>query len=496
VAIERIILNNLIFNEPYLRTVLPFLSEDYFSSEADKYVFKSIKDFVGKYTVPPTKEALAIGVTNSNLHEGFFEEVLGVIKGFEPDAEGTSFKWLVDETEQHCKRQALFQAMYKAIDIAEGNTKDVDPNIIPGMLMDALSVSFDTHVGHDYWEDAESHYDMLHSDQARHPFDLPILNKVTKNGIKDKTLNVVLAPINGGKSIHLIQQASEWLMRGKNVLYISMEMDEMTCRERIDVANMDMTFDQVFALQKVQYMNRINELKRKSAGRLMVKEFPAGSAHVGHFRHLLQELRIKNKFVPDMICIDYLTICASSKLPASAKGNTNTYFTSVAEEIRAFAQEEDVSVPIWTAVQFDRATQGASDANLGNISLAIGIAATADFMFAILTPEEMIQRGMVIGKIIKNRYSSYKGKFVLGLNPDKQKFYEVDSQASGLSEEELDQLGLPNNIPQKTQPPREEPSGPQPQIISRRAGDDLGEKPFWMKDAKEEKTSTNDWNFG
>lgn len=468
-ALERIILTNLVHNETYLRTVLPFLSGDYFSGEADKFIFNQIKDFVGKYSVPPTKEALAIGVSNSNLHEGFFEEVLGVIKGLEKDTEETSLKWLVDETEQHCKRLALFNAMYKAIDIAEGNVKDVDPNIIPGMLMEALSVSFDSHIGHDYWEDAETHYDNLHSDQARHPFSLPIMNKVTKNGIKDKTLNVVLAPINAGKSIHLIQQAADWLGRGEDVLYISMEMDEATCRERIDVAAMDMTFDQVFALQKVQYMSRINELRKKTNGRLVVKEFPAGSAHVGHFRHLLQELKIKKKFVPKMICIDYLTICASSKLPASAKGNTNTYFTSVAEEIRAFAQE--IGIPVWTAVQFDRATQGASDAGLGNVSLAIGIAATADFMFAILTPEEMVARGMVIGKIIKNRYSSYKGKFVLGLNPDKQKFYEVDSQAAGLSEEELDQLGLPNTIaPQAAA-----------QVISRRSGEDA---------------PTNTWNFG
>lgn len=459
-AIERLIISNLVHNEKYLRTVLPFLAEEYFSSESEKHVFKEIKNFVSTYSVPPTKEALAISVTNSNLHEGFFDEVIGVIKGLEPDPEGTSFQWLVDQTEEHCKRSALFNAMYKAIDIAEGNIKDVDQNTIPGMIMEALSVSFDSHIGHDYWEDAENHYDTLHSDQARHPFSLPILNKVTKGGIKDKTLNVVLAPINGGKSIHLIQQAADWLTRGEDVLYISMEMDESTCRERIDVAAMDMTFDQVFALQKVQYMNRVNELKKKTNGRLIVKEFPAGSAHVGNFRHLLQELKIKKKFVPKLICIDYLTICASSKLPASAKGNTNTYFTSVAEELRAFAQE--IGVPIWTAVQFDRATQGASDAGLGNISLAIGIAATADFMYAILLPEEMVARGMVIGKIIKNRYASYKGKFVLGLNPDKQKYYEVDSQAAGLSEDELSELGLPNEVPQQQ---------PQGQVIHRKAND-------------------------
>lgn len=467
-AIEGIILSNLVHNDVYLRAVLPYIQEEHFSVESQKLVFKQIKEFVSKYNIPPTKEALAIAATNSNLHEGLFEEVIDIIKGLEPDSGETSLKWLIDETEQHCKKQSLYTAMYKAIDIAEGNTKDVDPNIIPGMIQDALSVSFNSTIGHDYWDDAEAHYDRLHSDDARHPFGLPILNKVTKGGIKDKTLNVVLAPINGGKSIHLIQQAAEWLVRGKNVLYISMEMDEPTCRERIDVAAMDMTFDQVFALQKVQYMNRVNALRAKTNGRLIVKEFPAGSAHVGNFRHLLQELKIKKKFVPDLICIDYLTICASAKLPPSAKGNTNTYFTSVAEEMRAFAQE--VGVPIWTAVQFDRATQGAADAGLGNISLAIGIAATADFMYAILLPEEMVARGMVIGKIIKNRYSSYKGKFVLGLNPDKQKYYEVDSQAAGLSEEEMDQLGIQNGSP------KDKPNEGL-QIISRRSADEAPSAP-------------------
>lgn len=463
-AFERIILTNLVNNEPYTRAVLPFLEADYFNNEADRLVFKVIKEFVGKYNVPPTKEALAISVSNKNLPEGIFEETLGVIKGLDKD-EDNSFKWLVDETEQHCKKMSLFNAMYKAIDIAEGNTKDVDASVIPGMLMEALSVSFNTHIGHDYWEDAESHWQHIHSEQARHPFSIEILNKVTKGGVKDKTLNVVLAPINGGKSIKLVQEASDWLIRGKNVLYISMEMDEATVRERIDTCSMDLTFDQVFALEKAQYLGKVNELKKKTQGRLMVHEFPAGSAHVGHFRHLIQEMKIKKNFVPDMICIDYLTICASSKLPASAKGNTNTYFTAVAEELRAFAQE--LGVPIWTAVQFDRATQGASDAGMGNISLAIGIAATADFMFAILIPEELAARGQVIGKIIKNRYSSYKGKFILGLNPDKQKFYEVD-QAAAMSQDELEELGLPTTVQPGTQ------------VISRKVGEE----------------ATQGWNFG
>jgi archaellum biogenesis ATPase FlaH len=441
---ERVILTNLVYNEQYARSVLPHLEADYFNAQSDQIVFNLIKDFVAKYNVPPTKEALAIAVSNSNLGEGQYEEVLGVIKELEKDEE-PNFKWLVDETEQHCKKQALYNAMSLALDIADGRVKDKDPNGIPSMIMDALAVSFNSSVGHDYWEDAEKHWQNLHSEDARHPFSMAILNKVTKGGIKDKTLNVILAPINGGKSIHLIQQSADWLVRGKNVLYISMEMDEQTVRERIDTVALNMTFDQVYALEKTQYLSRVNEIKRKTQGRLMVKEFPAGSAHVGHFRHLLQELKIKKQFVPDVIMIDYLTICASAKLPSSAKGNTNTYFTSVAEELRAFAQEPDVAVPIWTAVQLDRASQGASDAGLGNVGLAIGVAATADFMFAVLIPEELAAMGRVIGKIIKNRYSSYKGKFLLGLNPDKQQYYEVD-QAAGLSEDELTELGLPNNI--------------------------------------------------
>lgn len=453
-AMERIILSNLIHNEKYTRAILPYLEKEYFANESERLIFEKIQGFVTQYNVPPTKESLAINISNSNLNENLFEEVITIIKGLEPD--DNSYQWLVNETEVHCKRSALFNAMYAAIDIAEGNVKDTDPNVIPGMLMDALSVSFDSHIGHDYWENAEEHWNQLHSAEARIPFSIDILNKVSKGGVKNKTLNVVLAPINGGKSIHLIQTAADRLVAGDDVLYISMEMDENTCRERIDVTAMDMTFDQVFALEKTQYMSRINALKAKTQGKLMVKEFPAGSAHVGHFRHLLQELKIKKQFVPKMICIDYLTICASSKLPSSAKGNTNTYFTSVAEEMRAFAQE--IGIPIWTAVQFDRATQGANDAGMGNIGLALGIAATADFMFAILIPEELAARGQVIGKIIKNRYSSYKGKFMLGLNPDKQKFYEID-QTVGMSSEELAELGIDNVVMPGTQ------------VISRKAAD-------------------------
>jgi hypothetical protein len=271
---------------------------------------------------------------------------------------------------------------------------------------------------------------------------------VTKNGVPNKTLNVVAAPINSGKSVHLVQQSADWMAGGKNVLYISMEMAEEEVRERIDCVLMDKTFDEIMAMEKKQYLNQVEAIKKKTQGRLMVKEFPPGVGHVGHFRHLLQELRIKKNFVPDMIAIDYLTICASSKLPSSARGNTNTYFTAVAEELRALAKEADV--PIWTAVQLDRSSQGASDAAMGNVALAIGISATADFMFVLLSPEELYARKQMIGKVIKNRYSSFKGtKFLIGMNPDKQKFFDVDAseQAIVMNEDELKQTGMPNKIP-------------------------------------------------
>lgn len=454
-SIELIILSNLVTNEKYTRAVLPFLKADYFSDRAQRVVFEKIDEFVNKYTVLPTKESLAINISESNLDEGIFDEVIEIVKNIEPDE--NHFKWLYDESEQFCKKRALYNAMYMAIDIAESTDKESDPNSIPGMLMEALSVSFNSSVGHDYFEDAETHWTKQHSEDARHPFSIDVFNKITNGGIKTKSLNVVLAGINAGKSIHLVQQAADWLVRGKSVLYISMEMDEATCRERVDVITMDMTFGTVHALEKQQYLNRISALRAKTSGKLMVKEFPAGSAHVGHFRHLLQELKIKKQFVPDMICIDYLTICASSKLPASAKGNTNTYYGSVAEEIRAFAQELDI--PIWTAVQLDRTSQGAADAGMGNVALAIGIAATADFMVVFLNPDDAVARGQVIGKIIKNRYHSYKGKFLLGLNPDKQRFYEID-QAGGMSEEELKELGLSTNVQSGTQ------------VISRRASEE------------------------
>lgn len=445
-SIERLVLSNLVTNEAYTRKTLPYIKEDYFKTNAEKTVFKFIQSFVGQYNVNPTKEALAISVSGSNMQEGLFAEVIDIIKEVEPD--NNDMEWLVNTTEGWAQDAAIYKAIQESIDIADGVNKDLDKNAIPAILMEALGVSFDSHVGHSYFDSAEEQWEYKHSLQSKFPFTLNIFNKMTKNGVPNKTLNVVAAPINGGKSIHLIQQSADWLSGGKNVLYISMEMAEEEVRERVDVVMMDMTFDSVMALEKSQYVNRINALRKKTSGELVIKEFPPGAAHVGHFRHLLQELKIKKNFVPDMIAVDYLTICASSKLPASARGNTNTYFTAVAEELRAMAKE--FNVPVWTAVQLDRGSQGASDAGMGNVALAIGISATADFMFVLLAPDELQARKQMIGKVIKNRYSSYKGtKFLIGMDPDKQRFSDVadGEQAIVMSEDELKDMGLPNKVP-------------------------------------------------
>lgn len=419
---ESIILNNLVFNETYSRKVIPHLKAEWFRNQSEQIVFSHIKEFITKYNCPPTIESLAINISNSPLHEGIYDEVMDIVAKIQDDKSNTD--WLVNESEKWAQNQAIVNALYLAMDVIEGRNKELDKNAVPMLMSDAIATCFDTSVGHSYFDNAEEQWEFQHSSESKVPFSIDLFNRITKNGVPKKTLNIVGAPINAGKSIWLVQQAADWLVLGKNVLVISMEMSEESYRERIDACVLDMTFDQVGALEKQQYLNQINSLRRKTSGELFVKEYAAGSAHVGHFRHLLQELRIKKGFVPDVIFVDYLTIMASAKLPPGARSNSNTYFTSVAEELRAFAKE--LEVPVWTAIQLDRPSQGAADAGIGNVGLAIGISATADFMFLLLEPDEFRERSQMIGKVIKNRYGSFKGKFLLGKNAEKQQFYDVD----------------------------------------------------------------------
>ena len=447
-SFETVILSNLIFREEYTRKVIAFLETDYFTDKADKIVLTHIKEFINKYKISPTLESLAINITNSNLSEPVMVEVMTLLNEFKPD--DNSVEWLFDETETFCKNKALYNAIYKSIEIMNGEEKAIDKNGIPSLLSDALGISFSSNLGHNYWKDSEAHWDKINSFEAKQPMSSALMNKFTAGGIPtgDGSLNCICSPINCGKSIHLIQQAADWIIAGKDVLFISMEMSEAMVRERIDTNIMQMSFGDIKTLGKTAYLSKLNDIRKKTLGNLYVKEYPTGTAHTGHFRHLIQELKIKEGFVPAMVCVDYLTICASATLPHSSKSNSNTFFTSVAENLRALAQE--LKIPFWTALQLDRVSQGASDAGMGNVALAIGIAATADFMFISMSTPELESMKQVIWKIIKNRYSSYKNnKFLMNLDPNKQKFTDADvtEQAVVMSESELKEMGMPNKIP-------------------------------------------------
>lgn len=434
---ERICLQSLVNIFPYTKKVLPHIQPDYFGDDAERHVFEMIKEYVGKYNVAPTKEALAIVLSDTQMNEMLFERVKEVVQDLDMPMT-QDVKFLVDKTESWAQERALYNAVTKSITIIEGGDKKFDKNAIPSILQQALAVAFDSNIGHDYFADAEKQWDYINSDDTRFPFSMDTMNRVTKGGVGKKTLNIVGMGINVGKTTWLIDQAAHWLEQGKNVLYFTLEVAENVIRLRSDVRLMGVDFDKLTAFEKLNYMNRIGTLRGKTQGDFIIKEFPSGTAHVGHMRHVIEELALKKGFRPDVICVDYLTIMASAKLPGAAKSNSNTYFTSVAEELRGLAVECDV--PIWTAMQFGRAGQTSEDVDMTDVALAIGIAATADFMIAFMQPEEMAEQNKVIGKILKNRYANKSkiGKFLLGLDNDLQKFYDLalDQQKTVMTEDE------------------------------------------------------------
>lgn len=431
--IESVILGRLINDKAYLSKVVPYLKEDYFQDEGQRELFKLISEFSNRYNAAPTVEALAVMLTEKNMNERLYESAISALEGASYD-EATDAGWLVVETETWARNQAVERAVMRAIGILDaektGNkNKDemLDKNGIPSLLQEALGVSFSSSSGHDYFRDAEKQYDEFYAaDDVRIPFSVETLNRVTKGGVRHKTLNLIFAGINVGKSTFLIQQAADYLAAGKNVVYFTMEMEEPVVRERIDVCLHDTTFDGLHALTRQQYLNRIAALQAKTQGKLKIKEFPSGVPHAGHFRHYLRELKMKEGFEPDLIVVDYLTICASGRLRPDARSNSNTYFTSVAEELRALGQE--FGAPVWSACQFDRAGQDASDVKMENTGLAIGIQATADFSLALMMPEDIASENKCIGKILKSRYNnkSKVKKFLLGLDNDRQRYFDLD----------------------------------------------------------------------
>ena len=432
--IEQAILSNLIHNEEYCRKVVPHLKKEYFSDRKDATVVKLLLEFFEKYNKPATQEIIGIEIGNVNgLTDKEVPEYQTYVK--ELTDQQTNVDWLVAETEKFCKDKAVYNAILQSIGIIDGRDKVKTKDAIPSILSDALAISFDNHVGHDYVEDADSRFEFYHRVEEKVAFDLEMFNKITKGGLSKKTLNIALAGTGVGKSLFMCHVAASVLMQSKNVLYITMEMAEERIAERIDANLLNLTMDELKVVDKDIFDSRIMKVANKTKGHLVVKEYPTASAHAGHFRALLEELRMKKEFVPDIIMIDYLNICASQRMKMSHGVNSYTYIKSIAEELRGLAVEHNV--PIISATQTTRSGFSNSDPGLEDTSESFGLPATADFMFALVSNEELEQLNQIIVKQLKNRYNDpgfYK-RFVIGIDRAKMKLYDVEVSAqTGLSD--------------------------------------------------------------
>lgn len=425
---EKTILSHLVHNEKYGRKVLPFIKSDYFQSETDKTVFDLIHSYATKYNQFPTKEALYIDLENKpSLNEQIFKEVRQIITDLKID-ETTNLDWLIDKTEEFCQEKALFNALRESIKVMDKNSK-VPKGSIPKLLQDALQVSFDSHVGHDFVEDASDRYDEYHKKEIKLDFDIEYLNKITGGGVPQKTLCCLIATTGGGKSLAMCHMAAHNLMCNKNVLYITLEMAEERIAQRIDANLLDVTIQDLMHLSKIEYQKKMEKIKKTTKGKIIIKEYPTASAGSAHFRHLLNELKIKKNFVPDVIYIDYLNLCISSRIKHGAQVNTYSYVKAIAEELRGLAVE--FKVPIWTATQANRGAFNASDLGLENTSDSIGLPMTVDLMLALIATEELDELGQIMVKQLKNRFGdpNINKRFVIGVDRAKMRMYNVEQSA-------------------------------------------------------------------
>lgn len=427
--IEQTVLSNLVFNEDYFRKVYPYLKSDYFEDNILQKVFNTYSEYVEEYREPPSVEVLKLCIDKrKDLNEDAYKNIMASVDSLKRDHD-TDQEWLVKETEKFCQDRDLFNAIRKAILVVDGSDKEMDKGSLPELLSDSLSISFDTSIGHDYLEDYESRYDFYHKKEERIPFDIELLNKITKGGLPRKSMTVLLATTGGGKSLVKCHAAAAAMMAGKNVLYITMEMAEERISERIDANMLDVTIDEVAEMPRDVYQKRMERIKGKSTGKLVVKEYPTGSAHVGHFRHLLSELRMKRGFKPDIIMIDYLNICASARVKGAAAANSYTLVKSIAEEVRGLAMEYNCAVI--TSSQFNRDGYGNSDVDLTNTSESMGITHTADCILGLITSEDLDSLGQLMIKQLKNRWGdlSYYRRFVVGIDRSKMKLYDLEDSA-------------------------------------------------------------------
>ncbi|WLW37103.1 DNA primase/helicase [Synechococcus phage S-MS29] len=425
--IENTILSNLVFNEDYCRKVIPFIKDEYFTGAGSKIVFSIISDYVDKYDALPTAEVLGIEVDQrEDLNESSYKEVNSIISSLV--SEECNFDWIVETTEKWCQERAVYNALMESVKIADGNDSKQDKGAIPHILSQALSVCFDSHVGHDYIDDALDRYDYYHRDEEKIPFDLEFFNKITKGGLHRKSLNVALAGTGVGKSLFMCHVAASCLLQGKNVLYITMEMAEERIAERIDANLLNINIKDLAGLPKVMFENKVNRLASKTQGKLIIKEYPTASAHVGHFKSLLSDLALKRSIRPDIIFVDYLNICASQRYKGSIV-NSYTYVKAIAEELRGLACEHDV--PIVSATQTTRAGYGSSDVDLTDTSESFGLPATADLMFALISTEELEGMNQIMVKQLKNRYHdpTMNKRFCVGIDRAKMKLYDVEQSA-------------------------------------------------------------------
>lgn len=426
---EILILRSLLHDEDYGRKVLPFLKSEYFTEHDERVIFDCISDFYTKYNNKPSVESLLVDLGKyDTLNETEFKRIRETVKSFKTH-EAAEPQWLLDNTENFCKEKALYNGIMESIQIIDGKSKDKTKTAIPSILSSALAVSFDSHIGHDFIGDADKRYDFYHTVERRIPFDLELLNKITNNGTPYKTLNVCLAGTGVGKSLFLCHHAANCLMQGKNVLYITCEMAEERIAERIDANLMDTALDDLKALPKDIYDRKMRRIMEQTTGKLIIKEYPTATANVMHFKHLLDELRLKRNFTPEIIFIDYLNICASSRMKQSATVNSYTFIKAIAEELRGLAVE--TGVPIFTATQTNRSGFSSTDVELTDTSESFGLPQTADFMFALVSTEELQGLGQIMIKQLKNRYAdpAANRRFVVGIDRSKMKLFDLDESA-------------------------------------------------------------------
>ena len=426
--VEQLVIKNLLLDEEYVRKAMPFIKSEYFADTTGKKLFDVLSKYFIEYSAIPTKEALVIEVGQlDGISDDQHNEIVKAIGNIDTDK--SEFEWILDTTEKWCKERALYLALMSSIKIAEGNDEQRAAGAIPSILSEALAVTFDNHIGHDYLEDYEERYEFYHQKEEKIPFDLEFFNKITKGGLPNKTLNVALAGTGVGKSLFMCHCASSVLLQNKNVLYITLEMAEEKIAERIDSNLLNCDIQNITELPKIMFENKVTSISKKTQGKLVIKEYPTASAHVGHFRALLNDLALKKSFKPDIIYIDYLNICASSRYSKLGNVNSYSYIKAIAEELRGLAVE--ACVPIVSATQTTRSGYGSSDVDLTDTSESFGLPATADLMFALISTEELEEISQIMVKQLKNRYNdpTINKRFVVGIDRAKMRLYDVEQSA-------------------------------------------------------------------